>query len=400
MRFVLILFLLCTIAFAQFLDPPIHNMTSLNNEALLNLQNNYLNQLTKSTPTISNPVEAADAKLIKFDPAVDNFISAENQPKLIWIWAEKHAEEVNIAADLQSCTDGINLRFNSRTINPNIEFLFNGNNKTTNDSSTFSIDIPFSIEELSATPNQNITVSLSGEFNFLYDRTVLHYQYLPCSEGGVEEGCVATCELYSINSDIANFSRQFSSVLNYTVEGGNNLFFLTKPVLREQWYRNNKFNNLVFSNRVFYKSVILFNDEEISNTSIYNFDLYNDSLGIFYIRTTNKSEANITYILMKENTGLFSPHTLQQSNSSYSYLYQINTTYVGIGENNITLLMVDRFLNNATKIEQINSRMLSLDGSSKIARPSLVFNSAVISNIIIGVGILGVFLFIILRKVR
>lgn len=406
MRILIILFLFFSIGFAQFFDPPITNLTSLNDAALQNLQNTYLIQLPKSPPTIDNPIEAADAMLIKLDPSVDNFISAEKLPKLIWVWAEKHAEEVNIPADLQSCTDGVNLRFKSRTINPHIEFLFNGNNRTVNDSS-FSIDVPFSTEELSVNaPYQNISVLLSGEFNFLYDRTVLHYQYLQCSEGGAAEGCVPSCELYSIDSDIANFSKKFSSNLTYVVEGANTLFFLTKPVLREQWHRNNLFDSLVFSNKVFYRSVILFNEEKISNTSIYDFDLYNDSIGIYYIKTINKSDdVNDTSTIMKESTGLFSPHTIQNQVYSYSYLYQVNATYRGVGKNNITLLLIDRFLNNATKKEQINSRTLSLDGvpregssSTDFTRPNIISNNQTITSVIVGVGILGVFLFIVLRK--
>ena len=402
MRFIFLL-LSFSISFAQLSDPPIDNMTFLNSEALSNLQSNYLNQLPKSTPSINSPIEAADARLIKLDPSVDNFISAEKPPKLIWVWAEKHAEEVNLAADMESCNDGVNLRFKSMSINPVIEFLFNSNNKMINDSSSFSIDLPFSTEELSITaPYQNITISLSGEFNFLYDRTVLHYQYLPCSEGGAAEGCVATCELYSVESDVASFSRQFSSVLNYNVEGGNTLFFLTKPVLREQWYRNNKFNNIVFSNRVFYKAVASFNDENISNTSIYDFDIYNDSLGIFYIKTLNKNNTNSTNLLMSEEIDLFSPHTIQQQSYSFSYLYQVNTTYAGVGENNITLRMVDRFLNSFDSKNEINSRMLSLDGATgdgySQSRPSLNPTNNALTNVIVGTGVLGIFLFLVLKK--
>ena len=407
MKFVFSLIIILGLSFALFSDPPIANMTELNNAALSGLQNNYLAQLPKSSPTIINPIEAADAKLIKLDPSIDNFISADKIPKIIWVWAEKHADEVNQPGDLQKCVDGANLRFKSKTFSPVLTVSFRSVNKTIVNPNRFDVDIPFSNKELNmASAYDNISVSLSGQFNFAYYKTTLHYRYLPCSEQGSKGICVPSCDLYSIEDSIVNFSRKFYSSINYTVEGGKTLFFLLAPVLREQWYKNNKFNNLAFSNRVFYKARAKLNDEEIGMASIYTFDLSSDNLGIYYIRTFNLSNNNS--IMLKESDGLFFPKPLEKQNDSFAYLYQINSTYSAIGKNNLSIVLFDRFLNSFEHDEEIASRALSAEGnkveSSDIiaeqdkVRPSLPYKQDNLSSAIIGIGSIAILVFIVLKK--
>ena len=396
-------------AFALLPDPPIDNMTSLNSVAIASLQGNFLSSLSKSLPTTNNPIEAADARLIKLDPSVDNFISDKKPPKILWVWAENHADEVNEAADLQSCTDGINLKFKSKTLSSLLSVSFIGVNKNITDPTQLGLDLPFSSEELSsARPHDNLTVSLSGEFNFLYDRTVLHYRYLPCSETGSEGICVPSCDLYDISSDVVSFSIPFSSNLSYEVEGGNVLFFLSSPVLREQWYLNNKFNNIVFSNRVFYKSSANVNGEDIGNATAYLFNFHNDNFGIYYIESIKSvNTSNNPRMEFKEDSVLVSPTQIELNNDSFSYIYQINSTYNGIGKNNASLVLVDRFSNTFEIKEEITSRFLSFNGNinenvradqDPVNRPSLLKKEDKIQNIIITIGAIGVFLFIVLKK--
>lgn len=402
-----ILFLI-SVSFALFSEPPVNQMTGQNNASAPLLQNSFLTHLPKSMPTVSNPIEAADAIIVKLDPSVDNVVSDKNPPRILWVWAEKHAEYINQLPDLQRCFDGVTLIYNSKTVSSTIKVSFKGETRSMRNPGSGYLDLPFSPAELAtAGPYEKMTISLSGEFNFLYDRTILHYKYLPCSEQGGQGVCVPSCDFYSMETGVANFSRPFSSSMAYTVEGGNVLFFLASPVLREQWYRNNRFDNLAFSNRMFYKSAFLLNGLEISNASLYAFDLYNDDIGVWYIKSVNLANKS-SGMAFAEKLVRVSPNQIQRTNDVFSYLYQANASYSGLGKNNATLALFDRFLNQYENSEEITSRMLSLNSDTmetgepvmnqSVARPSLAYKEEKLTGIIINIGIIGVFLLIVLKR--
>ncbi len=422
--FAFLLLLLAHLAFSlSYKEPPIENMSRLNSEALANpqaMQSNFLSGLQKSTATVGDPIEAAGAKLIKLDPSVDDAVSDGLPPKVIWVWAESHAQSVSQSPDLQKCSDGITLDFKERTISALFNFSL-GSQSRTSASTELMLDVPFSAQELGAAgPYENLSVTLDSELDFIYGKTTYHYVYLPCSEGGGKDICVPECVLYSINAGEANFSRKFHSAMNYTVESGQVLFFLSKPVLGEQWYRNNLFDALAFSKRIFYKAVAKMNDEEIGNATSYLFDFYNDSLGIYYIKTVGDRKGNNS--ILAEHRSIFYPKTIENASDRFSYLYEINSSYSGIGKNNLTVILFDRFGKSFRKTYEIKSRALTYGGnkveaiSSKLdagdkeglwsgvlspenARPSAPYLQNNLTSVIIGIGILGIFLFIVFRKV-
>ena len=403
------------IIYATLPDPPIEDMIALNAAAISNLQNAYLSQLPHHTPDFNDPIEAAGAALIKLDPAVDSSISSSRPPKTIWVWAEKHADTVSaVVTNSQGCQDSYFLKFVSKFVSFPIKFSFRGSTRTTQDPDSFYFDIPFSKNELDAAdPYDRLSVDLTGKFDFYYDRLINYYSK-SCSD--TDQGEVCICVPSATVEDVKVYSKPFSSTLSYEVEAGNVLFLMNAPLLREQWFRNDKFNNIALSKRIFYKSDIIRNQEKVASASIYEFDYFADKLGIHYIKSLLIADPQFKdgITAFKEDKALVFPKQLEEKDEKFGYVYQTNFTYSGIEKNDLELDMHDRFLNVFEKKELINSRLLSYekDGvednlnlesvpekiNPESIRPSLAIPEQNTNFAILEIGLIFVFIIILLKR--
>lgn len=408
-----LLFLHCfSISFPYFLDPPLDEVSAynINSSSTSLFKERFLLSLQKSNSSISNPIIFADAAIIGLDPVVDNTISSDRLPKLLWVWAEEHEPNLLSPYDPQKCADGfptesVSLNFISYNFSPSFNFSFKNKTKTLGGNLQEIFEIPFNALEFSSGNGyDNLSISLNGNFTFTYNKIVSKYEPL-----GIFQ---PSCELYSIENSIETFVRPVSYTISYNVESGSVLFFLRAPVLREQWFKNNVFNEIIISKRAFYNSKIFLNDERISQANMYVFDIKENKFGMKYTKSIPMK--NATNMLYSENFTNITPIPIEKTKESFSYVYEFNTTYNGVGRNNITLKIRDRFLNSFEVSESILSRGLTYDnnkiensfpinnrnvsGNNNLLRKSIQYTESNLTIATISLGTVGILLIIILSR--
>ncbi len=350
-------------AAGSFPDPPFSPVQSANEALTPGLEASLLTELPVHQPTVTDPVRAIGARIVAVDPSVDGVISREQLPQVVFVYAESHALFVQRPPDLEACTDGVQLSFLNKSVDARLLFEYNGTAMSAPAPASLVAPVPFNESELDAvTGYHNMTITILGNMTFTYDRTVHHYRYLPCSEGGSAGSCVPTCELYSIDTATQAFVRQFSASKNYSVENGEPAFFLVKPALREQWYQNNRFDSLVLSRRKFYKVGVLIDGQPLNETRTHEFEVHNGSLGALEIRS--KALVQNSSIIVQGNYSDALPRGLLEENIAYAYL--INNTYEGTGLHALTLEVTDRFGRTFGFTEHIASRFLSVNGNATV----------------------------------
>ena len=137
--------------------------------------------------------------------------------------------------------------------------------------------------------------------------------------------------------------------------------------LREQWYKNNLFDNAVLSKRRFYKGGISLNGTSVGNFSLRAFNISTDSFGFQKIVSVPQPEfANVS--VFEGDIGAV-PIPLNSDNSSFAYSYEVNLTapYSGIGKNNLSLSLSDDFGFAFTTEKEILSRAMTFDGNKSEA---------------------------------
>lgn len=345
------LFLMLSIVFSNYTYPPFGEV-NLHNENI-SLQSIYLNQssLSWSSPTFEDPILFANASLLFLSPAVDTRISANNLTTLWWVWAEKHEEEVWEDDSDDGCSD--RLIFSDFELSGLINFIFKNITKSINISKEleFNLSTPFSTDELNkANGTDNLTANLTAELNFIYVLEVRECVGFPIC------GC-APVDIQNIE-----FKKPLSSQLTYTVEGGSVLFFLSAPVLREQWFKNNHFDNIVSTKRILYRGDVEMNNNNLSWFTFYMFNISEDEYGIWRIVSIkNYSTSNMTAL---EYAGVITPAPLEHENETFIYINIFNVSYDGIGVNNLRLIVIDHFGNLFVSESEIASRTLSYGGNN------------------------------------
>ncbi|MBI5227953.1 hypothetical protein HY988_05175 [Candidatus Micrarchaeota archaeon] len=218
----------------------------------------------------------------------------------------------------------------------------------------------------------------------------------------------------AIGSCSDNFTTQSFSIpiaikRNFSVSGRGKLFFLTAPITREQWVRDNHFDNIILSQSELYHVDIFLNNNKTHNITLRTFDLVNDRYGLMRI-VSNKSDQTSSAladqgILLFENKNFTNPPNpvpLELGNSSFAYIYYINSTYAGLGENNLTISVNDSFLGAANRTEVLTSKFLSYDGTHlenggsfnySTTRKSASFDVGVLNPITLSALFVGVILF-------
>ena len=402
MRFILFFLLFVSLFFA-YTDPPFESVKSNNTDAIFGLRSKLISLGPLNEPEMSDPVIYANAKPIAVIPSVDDRVSSNKAPQVIWAWAENHADTIIDEWDDDGCENRIELNFQNFSILGTMSFSFKNNTKYTsfnenNDESSFLLNIPFTENELSKGNGSDLlNITISGEFTFSYIRDE-HYSW-PDGNG--------SCETDD-ESKFKTFKKYFSSSISYKVESGNVSFFLLAPVLREQWYRNNKFNTIAFSKRKFYKANITLNGEPISYAYLYSFDVYKDEYGIRHITSVENKSGNIETYEGLLNTSV---NSLQKSDEPQLYAYMFNSSYGGVGWNTLKIKIDDHFTDSYFNEENILSRKLSFDGKTTedgesymeedvYVRPSLLFMSDELKPVVASIGLLGVLILVVLNRTR
>lgn len=243
------------------------------------------------------------------------------------------------------------------------------------------VPVPHSIlEAMRSGSGGNLTVAFNGTATFLYqinDRMM---------SGGK---CID-------NYESENTTIPYSLNRSFAVGGSGSFFFLRSPVLREQWASNNQFDVIVLSQSPLYHADILLNGQAVENITLRSFDVQEDSDGLQgIISIPNPSPGAWT-----ENTtlGLTQP-ALDAKNRSFSYIYQFNYSYPGLGNNTLYLGVDDSCLVHSAYSNVLLSRMLSYNGSTAengqpfdaaVARPSAPFSTGALGIITFGFGVAAI----------
>ncbi len=343
----LIILLIFGIVFSSYTNPPFIDVNVYNNGKINNLQSTYLQSVDKKNPTYEDPIAFASARLLLAFPSVDNRISADKQSNIIWVWAENHS--VKEKRFDGSCTD--ERTYVDYTLSGSISFTFKNNtrNISITNKTELTVSIPFTKDELDKTNGSDeLAVKLEGNFIFIYNE--IDYG-LWCSLYGCN--CVP-----SLPKNVS-ITYHFSDQLSYLVEGGSVIFFLSAPVLHEQWAKNNHFDNIILSKRLFYSGVVKLNNNKIASFNLYNFDI--DDAGLGLLKIVSFKNFSLSNIYAQENKTVITPIPLEKENETFVYVYKFDTNYSGIGVNNLSIELIDHFESHFNKEAAIASRLLSFN---------------------------------------
>lgn len=185
----------------------------------------------------------------------------------------------------------------------------------------------------------------------------------------------------------------FHTSRNFTVFGANKLYFLRAPVLREQWFRDNRFDTILLSQSPLYHAEILLNGNRTRDMPLRTFDVSTSPRGIEEITSSLASPDG-----WSEVVNLTTPVPLDAAGNSFSYIYAFNYSYEGLGQNALSLVVDDSFLGSSRYDEALTSRMLSYNGastengspaSSTPSRPSAAFSEDYMSSFELVLGLLA-----------
>jgi hypothetical protein len=227
----------------------------------------------------------------------------------------------------------------------------------------------------------NLTVVIGGTVAFIYE---VNDQYVD----GI-----------SCYPNYTNFTATVPVSANATfiVGGRRKLFFLAAPVLREQWFRNNRFDVAVLSQCPLHSAEVLLNNASARNVTLRSYGLSRDWLYI----TSITSNATSPEAQAERPGGAVDPFPLEPANDSFAFAYRFNFSYAGLGENNLSLIIRDAVLSGARHDETLLSRMVSFGGNTTEtgesaslvpSRPSAAFPPGALAHLEVSLGLVGLVL--------
>ncbi|MFP3950387.1 MAG: hypothetical protein ACLFUZ_04850 [Candidatus Micrarchaeia archaeon] len=356
----LFLLLLLFPACAALEDPPLDEVAQHNRAlapSLMGTSAVTVGELTKDNYSVVNMT------IVAVIPSVDRRISP-TADEVLWAWNEETADGRTITEeDSNGCTDRYMFTLINQTESIEISFSFRNHTVKTEPETTEAIlEIPLDRELLeTANGTENLTIEL--EWDYWYQ-----YEVIVSNSGLVCDGENCSCEdqgsmppqQWELHT-IGNVSRQ------YIVEPGNASFFLARPALAEQWYRNNHFDTLIFSRKSIYKAEIEKNGNKTGYARIYNFSVMEDPLGAWHI-TVNETQEEMNASM--ENYELsYWANPVVKENNSFSHLYEVNHTYEAWGPRNMSITVTDFFGGKHTCSREILSRKLTKGGMSETGEP-------------------------------
>jgi hypothetical protein len=220
-----------------------------------------------------------------------------------------------------------------------------------------------------------LNASIVGTMRFIY--------YINDREGS---GCTDSYRYFTRNVS-------FSTSRDFNVFGANKLYFLRAPVLREQWFRDNRFDTIILSQGPLYHADIYLNGNLTRNLTLRTFDTRTGPYGIQEIVSYPASPDG-----WSEYTGLATPTQLESRNYSFAYTYEFNYGYEGLGQNVLSIAVKGPVLDEERHDEAILSRALSYNGataetgepaSSVPSRPSAAFQQDYMASMELVLGLLA-----------
>ena len=313
-------------------------------------------------PNSENPVTYSEGKLLGVFPSVDDRISVEEENTLIWTWGTKFLRSGYSDPDEDGCRDYFILM--NYTIEPKITFEYNGERRVSY-SKESRISIPFSQSELNTENAEKMLITLDWhtKFNYTVD------DYIPYCSGN------SSCYCKFGKTTVKVYETSMVNNISYYVEGGNPLFFMNKPLLKEQWYNNNHFDNVILSRRRIHSAEVMLNGEKFGDVCFYDYYIGVNEMNFSLLRVySNYSyyNSNLSAHMSLANT---TPNVLMEVNESFIYAYQFNSTYDGIGWNNLSLKVYDQFYQEFESGSEILSRMIGYGdvGSNEDYRGNTLF---------------------------
>ena len=411
----LLIVALASITFAQYAEPPLGELLSLNSDAAYALEG-YYDQNASANGTVSIPFGgsppqvlpvSASVLILSLSPMVDGVACAGDGVSAIFArgyqagglvslpsegypdfacdreWFEEGTLEYAWRCDFDgdSCAEYVNRTIVEYDLEAN--FSFRNVSEIVPFSSTYMEVPPAVLGELqSASGAENLSISLGGTIRFIYevnDREM----------GG-------DCTSSFVNSTV---SIPYSANASFPVGGSQKLFFLRAPVLREQWYRNNRFDTVVLSQCPLYRAAIYENGNMSANMTLKTFNITAGQYNISSIVSIPEPAQGWS----ESSSEASSPFLLEAHDYSYLFAYEFNHGYAGLGENNLTLSVTDALMQESEYNETLLSRMLSHSGNisengpeaAGPMRPSARFEPGVLSNMEIGFGIIGLLLILV-----
>jgi hypothetical protein len=247
-----------------------------------------------------------------------------------------------------------------------------------------SISVPFSstvipvpeeiLEEMKTSSGaENLTVAVEGSVVFAYFIND-------------EEGPSCSEEVYKVSRSISIASNR-----SFAVGGQQKLFFLQAPILREQLASNNHFDVILLTQCPIY-FVEFGVDGSTHNFTIKNFSIFEED-GVERIRSGELSLPHIVF----HGQNITTPTSLEKEDYSFAYVYTLNFTYIGVGEHNLSIRVIDEFLESAEYNETILSREISLKNTegNETTRPNTTYPIAELNIIGLGAGFIAIVILVI-----
>lgn len=228
-----------------------------------------------------------------------------------------------------------------------------------------------------------LDVSIEGDVVFIYEVNNRSFGFGSCADNLTN---VTARVPYSLNA-------------SFVAAGTNKLFFLQAPILREQWFRNNRFNTVVLSQAPLYHAEVFRDGNTSREFTLRTFDTAENCYGLIEI-ISNKTDE--TGYLEGKSDGA-TPTPLLHENHTYAYAYQFNHSYQGLGWSNLSLGIEDCFEGEARYDERILSRMLSYDGDktelgvpmdASLARRSSYYEKDELGSLGMGLGLIAIVLIV------
>ncbi len=260
----------------------------------------------------------------------------------------------------------------------NVTFAFRNVSESVPFSSTL-MGVPANVSAAMADASgaENLTVSINGTVRVIYE----------INDRSMDFDCHDNFTQVEVPIHVqANAS--------FRAGGAGKLFFLRAPILREQWYRNNRFDVIALSQCPLYSASISLNNGSLRNITLRTFNITTDEYNISRLESAPAPGGGWS----ESSAEPASPIPLEAGASSYLYAYEFNSTYAGLGENNLSLSITDAAMQNASFNDTLLSRMLTHSGNISenggeapigLARPSIAPGKSALSAMDVGVGLLG-----------
>jgi len=418
MKKLLILLFFFSLINSIYPDPPMENITIWNNGRGIELNNlfyvNFSNGSSFDLPWYHLMYINGSMAVAGINPMIDNTTTYGNSTKVIV--GKGHIEDHLIGKDSHTLCD------NSRSPMDSLcDFDYDGCAETEKEFHIFTVigvnftfrDITEYVEEVEiehvlgnpyehsptnmirlpeniskaiegGSGKEVLDVKLRGNMTFVY---VINDR----SKSGID--CTNN---YQIVEKTLNFSDNFSCFAS----GGESIFFIESPATNEQWFKSNKINIILISQIPVYKSKFFQNEEEVSDTHMYNFNITENYFGV---KTIESIPEDIEYFIGEINA---TAAPLGNKNG-FSYLYRFSHNYEKkIGENEFNLFIVDFFGRNTSIKQKIYSRQLSQGDKTETGseaewettRKSIVYENQESEFVEIIFGMLGILVIILFLR--